>query len=84
MEETIQKAYQRLHRLETDEIVEYAYNLEQQIKDWDNANDKLEKQLQQYKQQIDELKHKIQLLQMDGQVEVKDLLTLLQILKERK
>lgn len=40
------------------------------------------KQLQQYKQQIDKLKHKIQLLQMDGQVEVKDLLTLLQILKE--
>ena len=41
MSETINKTYQRLHRLETDEIVEYAYDLESQ--------------LQQYKQQIDEL-----------------------------
>lgn len=46
-------------------------------------NDKLEQEIQQYKQQIDELKHKIQLLQMDGNVEVKDLLILLEILKKR-
>lgn len=46
-------------------------------------NDKLEQRIQQYKQQIDKLKHKIQLLQMDGEVEVRDLQMLLKILKER-
>lgn len=29
--ETIAEAYRRLHRMETDEIVEYAYNLEQEV-----------------------------------------------------
>lgn len=29
--ETIQESYRRLHRMETDEIVEYAYNLEQEV-----------------------------------------------------
>jgi hypothetical protein len=29
--ETIKEAYERLHRMETDEIVDYAYHLEQEL-----------------------------------------------------
>lgn len=29
--ETIKEAYERLHRMETDEIVDYAYGLEQEL-----------------------------------------------------
>lgn len=37
----IQKAYQRLHRKETDEIVDYAYELEQQLQAYKEKEDKL-------------------------------------------
>ena len=40
-EEYIQKAYERLHRKETDEIVEYAYALEQELKVLKEKEDKL-------------------------------------------
>lgn len=45
--ETIHEAYRRLHRLETDEIVEYAYNIEQE-----------NEQLKTYKLMWEELKNK--------------------------
>lgn len=37
----IQKAYERLHRKETDEIVDYAYELEQQLQAYKDKEDKL-------------------------------------------
>ena len=35
------KAYERLHRKDTDEIVDYAYGLEQQLQSYKDREDKL-------------------------------------------
>lgn len=37
----IQKAYERLHRKGTDEIVDYAYELEQQLQAYKDKEDKV-------------------------------------------
>ena len=42
--ETIKEAYERLHRMETDEIVDYAYNLEQENKELKELCDKYEEE----------------------------------------
>ena len=39
--ENIHEAYERLHRKETDEIVDYAYELEQQLQAYKDKEDKL-------------------------------------------
>ena len=47
-EEYIQKAYERLHRKGTDEIVDYAYELEQELRAYKDKEDKLRELIDNY------------------------------------
>ena len=50
--ETIKEAYERLHRMETDEIVDYAYHLEQELSTEREKLKKIEKYIEVSKKQI--------------------------------
>ena len=50
--ETIKEAYERLHRMETDEIVDYAYHLEQELSTEREKLKKIEKYIEVSKEQI--------------------------------
>ncbi len=50
--ETIKEAYERLHRMETDEIVDYAYDLEQELSIEREKLKKIEKYIEVSKEQI--------------------------------
>ena len=65
-EEKMERAYQRLHRKETDEIVDYAYNLEQQNKQLQQENKALQDNYKKANKIIEQMyneQHLVKLLQ---------------------